>query len=86
MALFYWVIDVWRIQGWTLFFRIIGLNSITIYMLHKIVDFEYISDFLFRGFSLIEGLSYQMVILSGIILIEWGLLYFFYKRNIFLRV
>ena len=86
MALFYWIIDVRKIQRWTFFFRVIGLNSITIYLIHRIVDIESISEFLFSGVHLVTKINSQLVILVGIIVIEWVLLYFLYKRKIFLKV
>jgi len=57
MALFYWVIDVMNIQKWTFFFKVIGLNSITIYMLNKIINFEHISEFFLRGIPLVTGID-----------------------------
>ncbi len=33
VALFYLVIDVWGLKKWSFFFRIIGLNSIFIYLI-----------------------------------------------------
>ena len=49
MALFYYVIDVRGHKGWTLFFRVVGMNSITIYMAQRIVSFGGIADFFVGG-------------------------------------
>ncbi len=86
MGLFYWIIDVMKMQNWTLFFRVIGMNSITIYMMSRIVDFEHISDFLFRGIPHVTGLDEKAIIMTGVLVIEWLILYFFYRRKIFLKV
>jgi predicted acyltransferase len=86
MALFYWAIDVKRWTGWTLFFRVIGLNAITIYLAHRIVDFETTSEFLFGGLATLTGIEPTVVIALGVVLIGWILLYFLYKKRIFLRV
>ena len=48
-ALFYYIIDVKGWQKWTLFFRVIGLNSITIYMAQKIFSFSSVNKFFFSG-------------------------------------
>ena len=55
-ALFHYVIDVrgWGVhkdtgRDWTLFFRVVGMNSITIYLLPRIIDFRYAVNFLFGG-------------------------------------
>lgn len=39
-AMFYLVIDVVGLKGWSFFFRVIGMNSITIYLLQQFVDFH----------------------------------------------
>ena len=48
-ALFYYLIDVRGWRRWTLFFRVVGLNSITIYLAQRIVGFGRISDFFLGG-------------------------------------
>ena len=40
-ALFYYLIDVRHCHRWTLFFRVIGMNSITIYLAQRFIDFDY---------------------------------------------
>jgi len=88
LSLFYFIIDI---KGWTkgifsyviLFFKVIGMNSITIYLAYRIIDFEGISDF-FTGW-LVAPLGAWIVILGAIVL-EWLLLYYLYQKKIFLRV
>jgi predicted acyltransferase len=87
LALFYFVIDVKGSRNWTLFFRVFGMNSITIYMGHRIIDFHDISRF-FLGFTSVH-INEQwgaVFITTGVLILEWALLYFLYKRKIFLRV
>lgn len=86
LALFYLIIDVWKIQKWTFFFRVIGLNSITIYLAVRIVDFRNTSDFLLSGIAGIFGSFEQIVLIVGLIALEWLFLYFLYRKNIFLKV
>lgn len=85
-GLFYWIIDVKGFQKWTFFFRVIGLNSITIYLLNRMVNFEEISEFLFGGIAVFAGHLNHVTLIVGILLIEWILLYFLYQRKIFLKV
>lgn len=85
LALFYLVIDVLDYRKWTLFFRVIGMNSITIYMAYRIIDFETITIFLFGGFAGLLGDLSSTVLIAGMILLEWLLLYFLYKKEIFLK-
>jgi predicted acyltransferase len=86
LALFYLVVDVWKARKWSFFFRVIGMNSITIYLGTRIVDFDYTSRFLFGGLARLAGGAGVLVLGTGVILIEWVLLYFLYKKNVFLRV
>ena len=88
LSLFYFTIDV---KNWTkgiasykiLFFKVIGMNSITIYLAVNIINFGLISQF-FTGW-LAAPLGGWVIIL-GAIIIEWLLLYYLYQKKIFLRV
>jgi predicted acyltransferase len=87
LSLFYYVIDVKGSKNWTLFFRVFGMNSITIYMAHRIIDFEDISSFFLNFTSVHINEQWGAVfITTGALVLQWGLLYFLYKRKIFLRV
>lgn len=87
LALFYYVIDVKGSRNWTLFFRVFGMNSITIYMVARIVDFGDISHFFLNWFSIHISEAYGAVLIAtGALLLEYALLYFLYKKKIFLRV
>ena len=80
-------IDVKGSKNWTLFFRVFGMNSITIYMVTRIVDFGDISHFFLNWFSIHISESWGAVITAiGVLILEWALLYFLYKKKIFLRV
>ena len=86
LSLFYFIIDV---KGWkkgTLFFTVFGLNSITIYMGTRVLDFYHTSGFLFGWLAKLTGEFSQVVIISGVIFLEWLFLYFLYKKKIFLKV
>lgn len=86
-ALFYYVIDVKKCQKWTLFFRVIGLNSITIYMAQKIIDFDSANEFFFNGLaSLLPEPWAEVLLNTGYVAICWLFLYFLYKKQIFLKV
>jgi predicted acyltransferase len=87
-ALFYYLVDVKKIKDIKglrigFFFKIIGLNSITIYMAARIIPFREISRF-FTGW-LIEPLG-SWIMIVGVLILEWLLLYYLYKRKIFLKV
>ncbi|MCK8493664.1 MULTISPECIES: acyltransferase family protein [Spirosoma] len=88
LALFYWVIDVKGIKGWTFFFTIIGMNSILIYLAVEFIDFGYAAQFFFGG---LLKLSHSEAVreVGGVIALlaaKWAFLYFLYKKKTFLRV
>jgi predicted acyltransferase len=87
LALFYYVIDVKGSKNWTLFFRVFGMNSITIYMGARIIDFHDISHFFlgWTSFHINEQWG-KLFIVIGVLVIEWALLLFLYRKKIFLRV
>ena len=86
LALFYLVVDVWKLQKWSFPLRVIGMNSITIYLGTRMVDFEYTSKFWFGGLARLSGAAGVLVLEAGAIAIEWLVLYFLFKKNVFLRV
>lgn len=84
IALFYWIIDVKGWQKWSFFFRVIGMNSIFIYLFQRAVD---ISDTLFFGWAAVLGEdAFKLISVAGMIAINWCILNFLYKRKIFFRV
>jgi predicted acyltransferase len=87
LALFYLVIDVWGKRKWAFFFVVIGMNSILVYMAGSIIDFAYTSDFFLLG--IIQPLSEsarEMVSWIGYVAVEWGFLYFLFRKKIFLKI
>ena len=86
-ALFYWVIDVKGWRKWTFFFRVIGMNSITIYMAQKIIPFRSISAFFLEGVgSHLPSVWAAVLIQGGYIVVCWLFLLFLYRKNVFLKV
>jgi predicted acyltransferase len=88
LSIFYLVIDVWGFKKWTFPFVVIGLNSITVYMLNSgILNFEEMGKYFFGGIAAHCSEAGQAVILSiGAILCMWTVLYILYRNKIFLKV
>jgi predicted acyltransferase len=87
LSLFYGVIDVLGYRRWAFPFIVIGMNSITIYMASRLIDFKYIANFLCGGLIKFAPSLYQpLLLLTAVLLIKWLLLYFLYRRKIFLRL
>mgnify|MGYP002399448375 CR=1 FL=1 len=87
LSVFYYVIDVLGHQKWAFFFRIIGLNSILIYMSVVFIDWEFSSKAFFGWLSQLVGTPYGVaIIILGIMALKWLFLYFMYKKKVFLKV
>jgi predicted acyltransferase len=87
MAVFYGIIDILQIKRWSFFFVVIGMNSLTIYMLHRFVNFQYTSRLLFEGMYAPLAEKWHGVLESfGALILVWLFLYFLYRKRIFLRV
>jgi predicted acyltransferase len=87
MALFYYLVDVRGWQKWTFVFRVVGMNSITIYMAQRIINFSGISRFFFGGFAGLFPEGWAAVINSvGFIVVCWLFLYFLYRKKTFLKI
>jgi predicted acyltransferase len=87
LSLFYYVIDVKGYKNWTLFFRVFGMNSITIYMGTRIIDFGNISRFFMGWTSVHINEQWGALFISiGVVVLEWAVLLFLYRKKIFLRV
>lgn len=87
MALFYLLIDVLKWQKWTFFFRIIGMNSIFVYLFVRFINVKYIATSI-TGWSesFLSAEAFQLCSDSVAIGIIWFVLYYMFKKNIFLRV
>ncbi len=87
ITLFYWIIDVLKFKKWSFVFKVIGLNSITIYMAQKIVDFSHISDFLGKGtIQLLPEMLQPLFQAICYLIVVWSFLYFLYRKEIFLKI
>jgi predicted acyltransferase len=85
ITLFYWVIDVKGWKKWSFFFRVIGMNSIFIYLLTDLANPMHITQYLL-GWTVLWGQFGEVVNIVGSIMLVWSLLYYMYKKGIFLRV
>jgi predicted acyltransferase len=86
-ALFYLVIDVWGFKGWDTFFVVIGMNSITIYLAPKLIDFQRPVNTLFG--SVIAALPKDwagVMDATAYMAVVWVCLYVLYRKKIFLKV
>ncbi len=87
LALFFLVIDHWKLRSWAFYFRVIGMNSIFVYLFTRIVDVKSISTF-FTGWLtlLVAEETAPLITALGSLAVIWLVLYFMYKKKIFLRI
>ena len=86
-ALFYYIIDVRGWQKWTGFFRVVGVNSITIYLAQRFISFSDIARNIFGGVASKLPEAWEAIILSvGYIALCWLLLYFLDRKKVYLKV
>jgi predicted acyltransferase len=86
LALFYWIIDVQGYQRWSFFFKVIGMNAITIYLVDRFFHFSVITNVFMHGLYPVFG-AYRPVVESAcVVFTAWLFLYFLYRQKIFLRV
>lgn len=86
LALFYLVIDVWRLRWWTLPLVVIGSNSILIYMAQGVIDFGHTTHFFFDGLLGYAGQYKALLLAIALLTVKWFFLYLMYRKRIFLRV
>ena len=83
----FYIIDVLGWRKWTLFFTVIGMNSITIYLAQRFIRFSYTSEAIFGGLAkLMPETAQPLVSAIAYIAVCWGFLYFLYRQRIFLKV
>ena len=90
MACFYWVIDVAGFKRWAFPLVVIGMNSIAIYCLAHLIEGFIIESFrihLGAGFFDILGQTFAPAV-RGLCVVGtlWLILYWMYRRKLFLRI
>jgi predicted acyltransferase len=86
LGLFYGAVDVlnWKKAAFPLV--VIGMNAITIYLLKEIIDFGHVSEYFLGG--VVKGYPdlKELILACGAVAAEWLVLWFLYKKQVFLRV
>ncbi|MCG9753730.1 DUF5009 domain-containing protein [Shewanella insulae] len=87
LAIFYGLVDVIKLHRLAFVFVVIGCNAIIIYLASSLVKWDYLAGSLFGG--AIQALPIDMQPLASacaLLLVQWLLLYWMYKRGIFIKV
>ena len=87
LAVFYQIIEIWKFQKWAMPFVWIGVNPITIYLAHNLIDFEKLAN-RFVGGPIKAGFGDYGELLVTVVVMGMSLLIvrFLYQRKIFLRL
>ncbi|MDP3443063.1 MAG: DUF5009 domain-containing protein [Ignavibacteria bacterium] len=87
MAIFYYVIDILEYKKWAFFFKIIGMNSILIYMSGTFINWEYTTSAIFGWLGQLVGEpNNSIVFVFCSLAVQWAFLYVLFRNKIFLRV
>lgn len=87
IGLFYWLIDILQMRRWTFFFVVIGMNSLTIYLAYRLIDFGYTSRLLLEGLYMHADEKWHPVFQNlGALGLVWVFLYVLYRLKIFIKV
>jgi heparan-alpha-glucosaminide N-acetyltransferase len=90
LAAFYLVMDIWNRRTWAFPLKVLGMNSIAAYMMSWLfVSFVTAALLRHLGHRVFEffGPTYQPLLLgAAVLLVEWLMLLWLYRRKIFLRI
>ena len=91
LALFYWLIDVRGKKSWAFFLMVIGANSIAAYVIADGGVRDMLSNSLHihlgQNYDHLFGAEYSSLVNGLLVLfLEWLILYWMYKRKIFIKV
>jgi len=85
LALFYWIVDVKGYRKWAFFLIVIGMNSITIWVGQRCLDFNYTAGFLCNGLLRYAGTLAPILAASSVLALKWLFLYFLHRHRIYLK-
>ena len=86
MAAFHAVFDVMGFKRWVFPLVVVGMNSLTIYLLHRFVDFGHTAKLLFSGlYNPLNPAWHGVLESTGALLLVWCLLYALYRSKIFFK-
>lgn len=87
LALFYQVIEGWKRRAWAFPFIVVGMNSITIYLLDHLAD-DWISQSLQTHFGqgIFAGPYGKIIESASVLLTLWLFCYWLYRQKVFIRI
>ncbi|OJW16903.1 DUF5009 domain-containing protein [Mucilaginibacter sp. 44-25] len=87
LALFYYIIDVLGYKSWAFYFKVIGMNSILIYISSKFINWNYATAGFFGWLGQLVGGPWDIVVMAiCFVMVKWAMLYFLYRKKAFLKI
>ena len=91
LALFYGIIDVANHKRWSFFLMVVGMNSIAAYVIADGGVKTFLSDSLYihlgPHFDQLFGTAYASLVAGSLVLLlEWLILYWMYRKKIFIKI
>jgi predicted acyltransferase len=86
IALFYFIIDVKGYQRWAFWLKVIGMNSIAVYMGIHLIDEQGIAQPLVFGLEQFNEAYYPVISSVASLSIIYGIMYWMYKKGTFIKV
>jgi predicted acyltransferase len=88
LLFFYWVVEIRKVQRWTFPLVVVGMNSIFAYMIFQMARGSVEDGVMAFIRPIVEALGPYGAVLHSLLSLAviWYVLYFFYKRRIFLKV
>jgi predicted acyltransferase len=86
MALFYFVIDVKGYKRWAFWLKVIGMNSIAVYLAVHFFSFGSLANTFIFGLEQFLGAYYPVVQSLAALAIIYIILYWMYKKGAFIKV
>lgn len=86
IAAFYFIMDVKGYQRWAFWLKVIGMNSIAVYMATHMINFESIAHNVLFGFEQYLGSYYAAFRTLGSLVLIYSILYWMYKKGTFVRI
>lgn len=85
LALFYLIIDVWKLQAWSFPFVVIGANAILAYMIGR--PFNAAVDSLVYGITPhLPEVAAGYFLKAATFVLLWGVLYYLYRKQTLIRI
>lgn len=86
LSLFHLAIDIWNGGKWSFPLRVIGLNALAAYLIHSLANAEELNERIFSGAADFFPSAQPVLLALSFLLLQWLILFAFYKRNVFIKL